>query len=120
MAGAGAQTLIAGFVVEGSNTKRVLIRAIGPSPASFGVAGTLMDPVLTVYSNGSPIAVSGPGWAGDPSLPATFAFTGAFGLASGSQDCAMALTLSPGPYTAQVTSQSGATGVALIEVYEIP
>jgi len=84
------------------------------------VTRTLPDPVLTLYSNGSAIATSGPGWSADPSLPATFSFTGAFGLAAQSQDSAMTLTLSPGPYTAEVTSQSGASGVALIEVYEVP
>jgi len=44
---------------------------------------------------------------------------GAFSLPSGSQDAAMTLTLSPGAYTAQVTSQGGASGAALVEVYEV-
>jgi hypothetical protein len=84
------------------------------------VAGVLPDPVLTLYSGSVAIGSSGPGWAADPTLQATFDYVGAFGLATGSQDTAMTLTLSPGAYTAQVTSQSGASGVALVEVYEVP
>jgi hypothetical protein len=43
---------------------------------------------------------------------------GAFPLRSGSKDAALIVTLQPGAYTVQVTSVSGATGVALIEVYD--
>jgi uncharacterized delta-60 repeat protein len=119
-AGSGANTLIAGFVIEGGNSKRVLIRAVGPTLTSFGVNGVMPDPELTLYSGSLPIAKAGPGWRGDPLLPATFEFTGAFALPAGSLDAAMTLTLSPGPYTAEVTSESGTSGVALIEVYEVP
>jgi hypothetical protein len=107
-------------VVKGGNSRRVLIRAVSPSLAAFGVAGCLQDPVLTLYSGSNAIATAGPGWAADPTLGATFDFVGAFELASGSQDAAMTLTLSPGAYTAQVASQSGASGVALVEIYEVP
>ncbi|HXQ80317.1 MAG TPA: hypothetical protein VN775_03330 [Opitutaceae bacterium] len=92
---------------------------MGPSLASFGVAGTLPDPVLTLYSGSLAVAESGPGSAGDPSVQPTPDFVGAFSLPSGSQDAAMTLTLSPGAYTAQVTSQGGASGAALVEVYEV-
>lgn len=116
----GAGVLTAGFVVEGGNAKRVLIRAVGPSLSSFGVTGVLADPTLTLYSAGTAIATSGPGWSGDAVLGSVFADVGAFGLAAGSGDSAMTLLLAPGPYTAQVASQSGASGVALVEVYEVP
>jgi hypothetical protein len=43
---------------------------------------------------------------------------GAFGLAA--NDSAVILTLAPGNYTAQVTGPGAATGIALIEVYELP
>jgi uncharacterized delta-60 repeat protein len=118
--GAGAGTLIAGFVVEGGNSKRVLIRAVGPSLASFGVAGLLQDPVLTLYSGSVAIATAAPGSVSDSTVQATIGDVGAFGIAVGSQDAAMTLTLSPGAYTAQVTSKSGASGVSLVEVYEVP
>ncbi len=116
----GAGVLTAGFVVEGGNAKRVLIRAVGPSLTPFGVSGVLADPVLTLYSGGTAIATAGPGWSQDAVLASVFADVGAFGLAAGSDDSAMSLLLAPGAYTAQVTSQSGASGVALVEVYEVP
>lgn len=43
-AGTGAQTLIAGFVVGGTDTKQALVRAIGPTLGAFGVTGVLADP----------------------------------------------------------------------------
>ena len=45
----------------------------------------------------------------------------AFALsADTSRDAALVATLAPGNYTAQVTVASGATGTALVEVYEVP
>ena len=45
---------------------------------------------------------------------------GAFGLNVGSKDSALLVTLQPGNYTAQITGVSGSTGLALVEVYEVP
>jgi hypothetical protein len=45
---------------------------------------------------------------------------GAFGLAAGSTDSAMILTLPAGAYTAQVSGANNTTGIALVEIYEIP
>jgi hypothetical protein len=52
--------------------------------------------------------------------PAAFAQVGAFSLASGSADCALVVSLPPGTYTVQVAGASNTTGVALVEVYELP
>jgi hypothetical protein len=49
-----------------------------------------------------------------------FTQTGAFGLSAGSKDAALLGTLPPGAYTAQVSGVNATTGVALVEVYEIP
>jgi hypothetical protein len=51
---------------------------------------------------------------------ATFTQVGAFQLTAGSGDCAIVATLPPGSYTAQVTGANNATGVALVEIYEVP
>ena len=45
---------------------------------------------------------------------------GAFGFAPGSGDCALLVTLLPGSYTVQVSGVNNTTGVALVEVYEVP
>jgi len=121
-ASSGGGTLIAGFVIGGSTPKTVLIRASGPALLPFGVAGTLADPALQVYSTagaGAALA-SNPGWGGDPLIATAAAWVGAFswGL-SPTSDSALLITLPPGPYTANVTGASGDSGVALIEVYEV-
>ncbi len=50
--GTDANILVGGFVISGSGNKTVLIRAIGPGLGAFGVAGTLPDPVLSIFNSG--------------------------------------------------------------------
>lgn len=120
-AGTGPAVLIAGFVIAGDSPKRVLLRAIGPSLASFGVTGALADPQLAVFQQGaaSPLQRNDD-WGGTTELAAAFAATGAFTLPVGSRDAALLLTLAPGVYTAQVSGIGTTTGTALVEVYEVP
>jgi uncharacterized repeat protein (TIGR03806 family) len=118
--GAGANALIAGFVVAPGANKTVLIRGIGPALAAapFNVAGTLADPLLTVFGPDSTtrIAATNDNWL-TSDAPA-FAATGAFPLAAGSRDAAVAVELAPGSYTVQLAGSGAAGGVALIEVYD--
>jgi Ig-like domain-containing protein len=121
MVGTGANILIPGFVVTGTGTETLLIRADGPSLTGFGVGGVLAQPTLSVYS-GSTVIASNTGW-GTNSNPALIASTaaqvGAFSLASGSADCAVIVSLGAGPYTVQISGVNGTTGVALAEIYEV-
>jgi hypothetical protein len=121
-AGAGAHSMIAGFVVKGTSSKTVLIRAIGPTLATFGVTGTLADPQLTLRDNNSTtVATSLAAWDSGPNadnIRTTSGRVGAFALPAGSRDAVILTTITPGSYTAQATSRSGATGNALIEVYD--
>ncbi|HMD60065.1 MAG TPA: hypothetical protein VKG78_01460, partial [Opitutaceae bacterium] len=118
--GTGGNILIAGFVIGGATSRTVLIRASGPALAQFGVAGTLPDPELQLYS-GPTVIESNNGWGGNPQIASTAASVGAFPWANPmSADSALLVTLPPGAYTAQVSGASGDTGVALIEVYEVP
>ncbi len=116
--GSGANILIAGFVVGGTSAKQVLVRAIGPSLTQFGVTGTLSDPNLQVFS-GSTLVAANDNWRGEPALVAASAQAGGFPLAASSLDSALLLTLQPGSYTAQVSGIGAATGVALVELYDI-
>jgi hypothetical protein len=116
--GSGANVLIAGFVVAGSSTKQVLIRAIGPGLTVFGVNGALADPQLQLFRGSLPVA-SNDQWSGDPATLSAMAQAGAFPLAPGSLDSALLLTLAPGAYTAHVSGVGGRTGVALIELYDL-
>lgn len=119
-AGSAENTLIAGVVVTGSAPKRVLIRAVGPGLTPFGVTGVLAQPTLTLYS-GSTAVGANTGWSTSvdaAAITAASAQVGGFGMAAA--DSAMIVTLAPGNYTAQVTGPGAATGVALIELYELP
>jgi hypothetical protein len=118
--GTGGNILIAGFAIGGATAKTVLIRASGPALVPFGVPGTLPDPQLQLYS-GSTVLDSNNGWGGNAQISAAAASVGAFAWSSStSKDSAILVTLPPGPYTAQVSGAGGDTGVALVEVYEVP
>ena len=121
--GTDASVLIAGFVIGGSTSKTVLIRASGPALDPFGVTDTLSDPELQLFNaatTGGPIAVNDD-WGGDPQVVAAASAVGAFAWTDPtSADSALLVTLAPGAYTAEITGIGNATGVALIEVYEIP
>lgn len=120
--GTGADVLVAGFSVVGTASKRLLIRAVGPSLAAFGVAGTLTDPMVEVKALGATeTTASNDDWGGTATLKAAFGSVGAFGLVSDSSaDAAVIVNVAPGSYTATVSGKNGTTGVALVEVYELP
>jgi len=111
--------LTIGFVVSGSINETVLIRAIGPSLASFGVSGALAAPRLTLLGSGAVLA-SNTGWGGTANLTTTFAAVGAFALSPTSADSALVATLPAGSYTAQIVGVGGTTGTVLAELYEVP
>ncbi len=136
VAGAGAEALIAGFVVDGTLPKRLLLRAAGPTLAVFGVGNTLADPQLVLRPlNSDTIVAANDDWGGSAALKSAFTSVGAFAFAADdSRDAALVVELPPGAYTVTVTgsprqsnalagspSQStAAAGVALVEVYELP
>ena len=118
--GSGNDILIAGFVVGGSTSRTVLIRAIGPGLAPFGVTGTLADPRLQLFASGT-LLRENDNWNGDQLLVNMGNNVGAFEVADRqSRDAMLLLTLPPGSYTAQVSGANSGTGVALVEVYEVP
>ena len=118
-AGTGAQTLTAGFVIPAGQTQTVLIRGVGPGLAALGVPGTLADPVIEIYKQGTAAAIAtNDNWSG-AQVSTLSAQVGAFALPAGSADAAIVLNLEPGAYTVQVKGKNGATGVAIVEVYEI-
>ena len=122
--GTGGNVLIAGFVIGGSTGRTVLLRASGPAIAAapFDVPGTLHDPELLITNLASGAVVgTNSAWAGDPEISGTAASVGAFAWNDPSSlDSAILVTLPPGNYTATVEGAAGDTGVALVEVYEVP
>jgi hypothetical protein len=119
VSGTGSSILTAGFVIGGSGTETLLIRGVGPGLTQFGVTGVLSSPQITIFdANGNTIGFDA-GWGGGSALTAAFAQVGAFALPPTSADSAILVTLPSGSYTAQVSGASGATGIALVEVYEV-
>ena len=120
--GTGDAVLIPGFVVGGTGSLRLLIRAVGPGLANFNVSGVLADPTLTLYSGTTALATND-NWSSGTNateIAATAAAVGAFALTSGSKDAAIIVTLPPGAYTAVVSGVGNTTGTALVELYAVP
>ncbi len=121
--GTGGDTLIAGFGISGSVPQKLLIRAIGPALAQFGVTDVLVDPRLELFSNETMLGANDD-WSSTKSdqvtLTTAFQSVGAFSLAANSKDAALIVTLPAGSYTAQVSGVGGTTGIALVEIYELP
>ena len=99
----------------------MLVRASGPALQPFGVAGVLPDPLLQLFDGDKNLLASNSGWSGNPEIASASANSGAFQWGNpSSSDAAILITLPPGNYTAQISGQSGDTGVALVEVYAVP
>lgn len=120
MVGSGDQTVVAGFVVNGSVPKRVLLRGVGPTMGELGVPGTVADPVIKLLKGTTEVASNDDWGVNADAVVAASATTGAFQLTSGSKDAALIISLEPGVYTLQLSSGDGSSGIGLIEVYEIP
>jgi hypothetical protein len=118
---AAGGNLTVGFVIGGSTSETVLIRAAGPMLANFGVGEVMPDPQIVVRPlNSTTVVGSNTGWAGNAQLSAAASTVGAFQFTdASSNDSAVIVTLAPGGYTAQVNSVSGAHGNVLVEVYEL-
>jgi len=121
--GTGSNVMIAGFVVDGAATRRMLIRGAGPTLANLGVPGVLADPQLTLISQetGQTIRTNNDWASGDDAAIIAQAATaaGAFSFANGSRDAAMLVMLPPGAYTVQLSGVGNTTGVGIVEVYDV-
>lgn len=117
--GTGDSIVIVGFVINGSQPRRVLIRAVGPTLTSaFGFYGGLEDPILEIHRvGGSNVLIAqNDDWGTEPEVAAAGA---GFALPAGSADAAIVLSLPPGSYTASVRGHATMRGVALVELYDL-
>jgi hypothetical protein len=106
---------IGGFIISGSAPKHVLIRAIGPSLAGFGVPDALANPTLELNGPGEFVKVANDNWKDTQEVAIQ-----ATGLApTHDLEAAIDATLAPGAYTAVVRGNGNTSGVALIEVYDL-
>ncbi len=109
--GAGDDVMIAGFIVQGTKSKKVLIRGLGPS---LTLTGAMDDPVLTLYDSAGKQITTNSDWTTNrvniistqipPASP---------------REAAILTTLAPGSYTAVIQDQREQPGVALVEVYDV-
>jgi hypothetical protein len=110
--------LFGGFIVNGTEPERVIVRGIGGSLSVNGtpVAGRLNDPVLELYDNSGNLITSNDNWKDSPERTEIEAS----GLApSNDLEPAIIRTLSPGLYTAIVRGKDNTEGIGLVEVYNL-
>ena len=111
----GDQVLIGGFIITGTEPKRVILRAIGPSLAGAGITNPLADPFLELHGSDQSLITTNDNWkdSNEGDIDAT-------GLAPTNDfESAIVTTLDPGNYTAIVSGKEGGTGVGLVEGYDL-
>jgi len=109
---------ILGFVVQGRQAVEVVLRAVGPSLASFGNSSVLKNPSLELYK-GAVRELASEGWSDDASLRQLQSRCGAFPLLKNSRDCVVHCVLAPGPHTIIVHASGGDAGNVLCELYSV-
>jgi len=114
----GNNVMIGGFILgpDDALDANILVRAIGPSLAAFGVTDALADPDLELHDANGALIASNDNWNTPPApdIEAT-------GLApTNDLESAILMALAPGGYTAVVSGVGDTTGVALVEVYRLP
>ncbi len=115
---------IGGFIVGGSGTKRVLLRAVGPSLSRGGVVAPLSDPFLELHNATGAIIATNNDWettelGGIIAVEQQDAIRGTGIAPIDPAEGALIADLSPGAYTAVVRGAAGETGVGLAEIYDL-
>ena len=110
----GQGQLIGGFVITGG-PKLVLIRALGPSLAAFGVSPVLENPVLQLFNGSTPLR-SNDDWQSASNSDDIIATALP---PQDSKEASILVRLEPGAYTTIVTGANDTTGIALVEIYEM-
>ena len=113
----GDNVLIGGFIVDGSpyTHSGVVVRAIGPSLSQNGISNLLQDPSLLVFDqNGGQLGANDDWRDGNQPEIVSFGLT-----PKDDRESALYLSLPAGNYTAIVSGKGGATGVALVETFNV-
>ncbi len=113
--GTGEDVLIGGFIVSGSTSKSVLLRAIGPSLSNFGLTGVLADPTLELHDASGALITSNDNWRDtqESAIEATMI------APTDDRESAILATLDPGAYTAIIRGKNDSIGISLVEAYDL-
>ena len=107
----GDKVLIGGFIITGTDPKKVIVRGIGPSLTGVGVS--LQDPMLELHQGSSTLAMNDD-WKENQAL------VEATGLQpTNDLESAIVATLPPGAYTAILKGKNNGAGVGIVEVYDL-
>ena len=120
----GDNVMIGGFIVQGAQPKRIIIRAIGPELAQYGVPNVLVNPTLELHDGTGALIASNDNWQhtiiGGIIRSDQSADIRNSGYAPDDfRESAMIVNLPAGNYTAIVRGVNNMTGVALVEVYDL-
>ena len=113
--GTGDDVLIGGFIVSGTTPKKVILRGLGPSLSGSGLTGLLQDPTLELHDASGATIFTNDNWR--ETQEAEIMATGI--PPNDDRESAIVATLDPGAYTAIIQGKNGATGTALVEVYDL-
>ena len=102
LASTGDNVLIGGFIINGVDSKTIVLRALGPSLADQGLSGVLADPVLNVYDSSGTLIATNDNWQSDPNH---FKVVSNGLMPASLLESATAQTLAPGAYTVIVTGK---------------
>lgn len=114
--GTGEQVAIAGFIVTGSVSKKVLIRGIGPSLVASNVPNPLANPTLALHDDTGNVVQTNDDWKNSPNAQ-EISQTGI--APKNDAESAIIATLTPGQHTAVLSGVNGTSGNGLIEVYDL-
>jgi hypothetical protein len=125
LAQSGDNQLIPGFVVSGTASKQLLIRAVGPTLASFGIGSPVPDPAMILKrlnpaTNAYVDFATNDNWRDNSNAAAitsTASGVGAFALAS-NNEAALLVSVPPGQYTVPAGDRNGTSGIAIVEIYD--
>ena len=109
----GQNVLIGGFIVTGTASKRIILRAIGPS---LPVSGVLVNPRLELYNNAGQLVAANDNWRDAPNEQEII--DSAISPTHDSES-AILTTVAPGNHTVVVQGENDSTGVALVEIYDL-
>lgn len=124
--GGQGEGLVAGFVIRGVAPKKMILRAVGPSLAQFGVGRVVQRPRLVIrdatgraYENSYDYPIVDGPRDYETDLAESLSRVGAFRTTPGSADAVRLLPLVPGSYTVEITSLDATAGSVLLELYEV-